>query len=241
MNFERKDFYDMDDLLSIVRILRSPEGCPWDRVQTHQTLRRNMLEEAYEAVEAIDLHDVSLLREELGDVLLQVILHCQISADEKEFTFSEVCNGLAQKLVFRHPHVFGNQQAANSEDALMVWEKQKREEKNQTTVSQTLQQVARSLPALMRAEKVQSRLVKGGFEADSSDVILQQLLQKLSDLEDGTITTTEEKASAVGNMFYGLVQLSRQFGIDPEEQLNQATNDVIEQVIALEQEQRAGF
>ena len=115
MDFERKDVYTMEDLLRIMEILRSPEGCPWDRAQTHESTRANFIEETYEAIEAIDTHDQPLLQEELGDVLLQVVLHCQIEKEAGGFDFADVVNGVAQKLVYRHPHVFGSSAAGNEE------------------------------------------------------------------------------------------------------------------------------
>ena len=118
VEFTPKTRYDIRDLLEIVRLLRAPGGCPWDRAQTHESIRANFLEETYEAVDAIDLKDADLLREELGDVLMQVVLHCQMETEQDRFTFDDVCNELCQKLVYRHPHVFGEAQAAGGEQAL---------------------------------------------------------------------------------------------------------------------------
>ena len=133
VDFECKSHYGIQDLLRIMELLRSPEGCPWDRAQTHQSIRRNMLEEAYEAAEAIDENDPAHLKEELGDVLLQVVFHARMAQEAGWFDFDDVVNGVAQKLVFRHPYVFGDGQAADADGALNAWERQKRQEKDQRT------------------------------------------------------------------------------------------------------------
>ena len=147
VNFQYMDSYGVEDLLHIMELLRAPEGCPWDQEQTHQSIRRNMLEEAYEAVEAIDEEDPEHLKEELGDVLLQVVFHACMAAEEGLFTFDDVVDGVAKKMVFRHPHVFGTVRAEDSVQALDTWDAQKREEKAQRTATDTLEAVARSLPA----------------------------------------------------------------------------------------------
>ena len=131
MDFVTKDFYSMADLLEIVEILRSENGCPWDRKQTHRSVSKNMIEEAYEVVDAILRKDVPALQEELGDVLLQVVFHAQMETEKGSFTFEEVVDGVAKKLVFRHPHVFGDQTASDGEAALATWEEQKKVEKHQ--------------------------------------------------------------------------------------------------------------
>ncbi len=151
VDFQCKDYYSMDDLLRIMELLRTPEGCPWDRAQTHQSIRRNMLEEAYEVAEAIDQQDPVHLQEELGDVLLQVVFHARMAQEAGQFDFGDVVDGICKKLVFRHPHVFGGVDARDSDAALTAWEAQKREEKGQKTAADTLDAVARSLPALIRA------------------------------------------------------------------------------------------
>ena len=132
------DRYGMDDLRKIMELLRAPEGCPWDREQTHQSIRRNMLEEAYEVAEAIDNQDFDLMKEELGDVLLQVVFHARMAEEAGLFTFDDVVDGIAQKMVFRHPHVFGTAHADNTEEALTTWDAQKQVEKDQRTAADTL-------------------------------------------------------------------------------------------------------
>ena len=130
INFTRKPRYGYEDLLEIIRLLRSPEGCPWDRVQTHRSIRRGMLEEAYEAAEAIDTDNAALLKEELGDVLMQVVFHAGIETDAGRFDMDDVCDGVVKKLLYRHPHVFGGVDAQDSDKALSTWEEQKKAEKD---------------------------------------------------------------------------------------------------------------
>ena len=160
VDFQYVDSYGIEDLLRIMELLRAPGGCPWDREQTHQSIRRNMLEEAYEAVEAIDEEDPEHLKEELGDVLLQVVFHARMAEEEGLFSFGDVVDGVAKKMVFRHPHVFGAVRAEDSEQALDTWDAQKREEKSQRTATDTLEAVARSLPALIRRRRSRARLLR---------------------------------------------------------------------------------
>ena len=155
VDFQYKDSYGVKDLEEIVRILRAPGGCPWDAEQTHQSIRRNFLEEAYEAVEAIDEGSPEHLEEELGDVLLQVVMHARMEQEAGRFDLDGVADGICKKLIFRHPHVFGG--AAATPDS---WEELKRQEKGQTTYTATLQSVAKSLPGLWREEKIQAKAEK---------------------------------------------------------------------------------
>ena len=161
----------MQDLLEIMRLLRSPDGCPWDREQTHRSIRGDFLEETHEAIEAIDREDLDGLQEELGDVLLQVVFHACIEEEKNGFTFHDVVDTLCQKLVMRHPHVFGNVDAADAGQALKNWDAIKRQTKKGKTQTQLLDGVPHSLPALMRAGKVLGRARRVGFETDGRDRI----------------------------------------------------------------------
>ena len=168
VNFQRKQRYGWEDLLTIMHLLRAPEGCPWDREQTHQSIRRNFLEETYEALDAIDRNDTPGMCEELGDVLLQVVFHSVMEEEQGRFTADDVVDGVAQKLVFRHTHVFGAAEAADSAQALEGWEAQKKKEKGFTSPADAVEAVPQTLPALWRAEKIVSRSVKAGFNWDSA-------------------------------------------------------------------------
>ena len=157
MNFPQKEKYTAEDLVSIVEILRAPGGCPWDREQTHASIRKNLLEETYEAVEAIDAQDTELLKEELGDVLLQVVFHAQLEREQGSFDFDDVCDGVVRKMIVRHPHVFGDVTVNGTRDVLRNWDAIKKATKHQTSQTEVLRSVASSLPALMRAQKVRHK------------------------------------------------------------------------------------
>jgi len=163
VRFEEKSDYTIDDLIEIMRILRSPEGCPWDREQTHATIKKNMIEEAYEAVEAIEQNDSAELCEELGDVLLQIVFHAQMAKESGEFDFDKVCDGICKKLILRHPHVFGEVKADTADKVLDNWAEIKKAEKGQADTADVMNAVARSLPALMRGQKIAKAAVKGGI------------------------------------------------------------------------------
>ena len=226
VNFQYKDRYDINDLLSIMALLRSPGGCPWDRAQTHQSIRRNMLEEAYEAAEAIDQQDPVHLKEELGDVLLQVVFHARMAQEAGQFSFDDVVDGVCQKLVFRHPHVFGASEAEGPDGALTSWEAQKRAEKGQKTAADTLDGVARSLPALIRAEKLQDKARKAGFDWDSAGPALDKLSEETEELRaavrDGT--NPEEE---LGDLLFAAVKAGRFLGLDSEQALHAACEKFI--------------
>ena len=165
IDFNPKDRYNMEDLTEIMALLRSPEGCPWDREQTHDSIRRNFIEEVYEAADAIDRRDDANLREELGDVLLQVVFHARIAQEGGRFDLSDVIDEVCKKLVRRHPHIFGGTAANTSEEALKNWDQIKKEEKGQKTAFQSLEQIPISLPALAYADKMQSSQRRLGLSA----------------------------------------------------------------------------
>ena len=227
VNFQYMDSYGVEDLLHIMELLRAPEGCPWDQEQTHQSIRRNMLEEAYEAVEAIDEEDPEHLKEELGDVLLQVVFHACMAAEEGLFTFDDVVDGVAKKMVFRHPHVFGTVRAEDSVQALDTWDAQKREEKAQRTATDTLEAVARSLPALIRAEKVQIKAAKAGFDWTSSLQALDKLEEEVRELRAALEAGQAADAphgirEELGDTLFMAAKIAQMSGVDPEDALHRA-------------------
>ena len=221
VDFHYANSYKMEDLLRIMELLRAPGGCPWDREQTHQSIRRNMLEEAYEVAEAIDQQDPAHLKEELGDVLLQVVFHARMAQEEGQFTFDDVVDGVCKKLIFRHPHVFGGVDARDSDKALTTWEEQKRAEKGQKTAGDTLDAVARSLPALMRAEKLQDKARKAGFDWPEAGPALDvgELRQAV---EEGTNPQEE-----LGDVLFAAVKVGRFLGVDSELTLHAACEKFI--------------
>ncbi len=233
VNFHSMERYCMDDLIQIMALLRAPEGCPWDREQTHQSIRSNMLEEAYEVAEAIDQGDPAHLKEELGDVLLQVVFHARMAQEAGQFSFDDVVDGICKKLIFRHPHVFGSVQAEDTRQALDTWDAQKREEKGQTTAADTLDAVARSLPALMRAGKIQEKARKAGFDWDSTAPALDKVREEAEELrqaaQDGT--NTEEE---LGDLLFAAVKAGRFLGLDSESALHAACEKFIRRFRAVE-------
>ena len=234
LNFTRKPRYDYNDLLEIVRLLRSAEGCPWDRVQTHQSIRRGLLEEAYEAAEAIDTEDTALLREELGDVLMQVVFHADIEKDAGRFTMDDVCDGVVKKLLFRHPHVFGDGQAETAERVGVSWEQLKRQEKGQKTAADTLDSVARSLPGTWRAEKLQRKAADAGFDWRSVDGALDKLDEEVRELHRA-VETNGNVPEELGDVLFAAVKVGRFCGVDPEEALHGTCEKFIRRFRAMEE------
>ena len=233
INFVRKPQYGYEDLLEIIRLLRSEDGCPWDKAQTHQSIRRGLLEEAYEAAEAIDNDDPVLLKEELGDVLMQVVFHADIESDAGRFTIDDVCDGVVKKLLFRHPHVFGSECEDSPESVPVSWDKLKRQEKGQKTVADSMDSVARSLPGLWRAEKLQSKAASAGFEWPDVQGARDKLEEEVSELrravEDGGNVPDE-----LGDVLFAAVKVGRFCACDPEDAVNGTCEKFIRRFRAVE-------
>ncbi len=218
VDFQYKSAYTVEDLRKIVKVLRGEGGCPWDREQTHGSMRRAMLEESYEVVEAIDEASAEHLREELGDVLLQVVFHADIEEDAGRFDLDGVADGIVKKLILRHPHVFGDVAVEDSAEVLRNWDAIKRKEKHQETTSDALEAVARSLPALWRAEKLQKKAVKAGYPLPEAEA-------------------PEAKApEALGDALFALVNAARLQKLDPEALLNEANDRFIQRFAEWEPE-----
>ena len=234
VEFQRKDFYSYEDFLEIMRLLRAPGGCPWDREQTHSSIRRNFLEETYEVLDAIDHDDASGMCEELGDVLMQVAFHAQIEAERGRFTMANVVDGVARKLVYRHPHVFGDVAVSGTGEVLRNWEDLKRKEKGQSTNTDALSAVARSLPALWRAEKVQKKAKKAGFDWPNIHGALDKLSEEISELKEAVDqgTNVEEE---LGDLLFSAVNVARFLKADPETSLHAATDKFISRFSLVEQ------
>ena len=216
-----KESYDCNDLIKIVGILRSPEGCPWDRAQDHHTIRNNFLEEAYEAVEAIDLESSALLREELGDVLLQIALHSQMEEEQGHFDFNDVCTGICRKMIGRHPHIFGSEYAANAAEAAQNWEQQKRKEKGLYSLEDRLRQVSGALPALMRAQKLISRAAASGCFEDPNDGMLRNCLED-------ALLADETDVQGWSRLLFLVCERMERLGISAEEALSRELDRMIE-------------
>lgn len=227
----RKDRYSFEDFVEIVRLLRSPGGCPWDQVQTHQSIRRNFLEETYECCEALDNDDPVLMQEELGDVMMQVIFHAGIEADRGRFTLEDVCDGACKKLIFRHPNVFG-------EETSQTWEDMKALEKGQKTHAQTLDAVSRSLPALWRSEKLVKKAQNAGFAWPNLEGALQKLDEEVAELKEAA-RQNSNFAEELGDVLFAVVCAAAMAQADPEMALHSACEKFIRRFTAMEQAARA--
>lgn len=233
-----------DQFVATIAALRAPDGCPWDRVQTHESIAHNMIEEAYEAVDTIEAGDVAHLREELGDVLLQVVLQSQIAADAGEFTIDDVCAEVNEKMIRRHPHVFGDAHAANASETLDLWDKVKQAEKGGADDAGVrreglLDGVPTGFPALMQAQKISRKAASAGFEWETLDDVWDKVREEIGELCEaydaapkaangkvdaaGSLSETVDPAAAVaavedefGDVLFSLVNVGRRMGVDAE-------------------------
>ncbi len=216
--------YGIAELLQIMQVLRSENGCPWDREQSHMSIRQDLLEECYEAVEAIDMNSVPMLREELGDVLLQVVFHCQIENEQGNFSFDDICDEVCRKLVVRHPHVFGEVSVENSDEVLRNWDSIKQQTKHQETASETLEGVCRALPALMYAQKLGKRAARAGMDWSSAEGAFDYIRRETDELEaamqQGSQQQIEEE---LGDLLFSCVNTARHLHVDAETALRSAS------------------
>ncbi|MGI6326639.1 MAG: nucleoside triphosphate pyrophosphohydrolase [Saccharofermentanales bacterium] len=248
-SFINQDRYTIDDLIEIMAFLRSDRGCPWDREQTHASLRKNLLEEAYEAIDAIDSGIPDKLCEELGDVLLQVVLHAQLATEAEQFDFNDVVQGICRKMISRHTHIFGQDRAASSGEAIDTWEKNKLVEKGHTSQAQVLQDVPRVLPALHRSFKVQQKAAQVGFDWDDAGGPLAKINEELEEIRKvwtGTQQAVAEGemqpeiadrqvAGEVGDFLFAAVNYARHLNVQPEMALNQSTEKFIRRFSRVEE------
>ncbi len=217
-------FTPLQQLLRIMARLRAPDGCPWDREQNHRTLRHTVIEEAYEVAAAINSGDDENLREELGDLLLQVVFHAQMASEEGRFDFDSVAQAIVEKLVRRHPHVFGAESASDSAAVLARWEEIKRAEKGEKMKS-ALDGVSEGLPGLMRAEKVQKRAAKVGFDWFTLPPVIEKVREEIGEAE-AAISKGEKDAieDEIGDLLFAVVNLARKAQVDGEVALQRATD-----------------
>ena len=213
LDFLCKESYDLRDFVALVSYLRSPNGCPWDQVQTHESIRRNFLEETYEACEAIDAGDLVHMREELGDVLMQVLFHTDIEREAGHFDIDDVADAACKKLVYRHPHVF-----RRDEPDAPDWDTMKQRERAQTTTAEAMDSVARSLPALWRCDKIQAKAAKTGFEWPDVHAALDKVDEETRELRAAVASgDTEAIGDELGDLLFAAVKVARFAGIDPEQ------------------------
>ena len=215
-------FSPLDQLLRIMARLRAPDGCPWDREQSHATLRAAVIEEAYEVAAAISADDDANLREELGDLLLQVVFHAQMASERGGWDFDAVATGIVEKLVRRHPHVFGSENAADSTEVLKRWEEIKREEKGVQHKS-LLDGISDGLPGLLRAEKIQKRAAKIGFDWNELPPVIAKIREELAEVE-AVLSDPQKAEEEIGDLLFSVVNLARKLKVDGEVALQNATN-----------------
>ncbi len=226
--FEFKEKYTVDDLRLIMKELRSDHGCPWDREQNHKSIRMDVLEEAYEVAEAIDSDNSDLLKEELGDLMLQVVFHSEIESEKGVFDMDDVADGICKKLIYRHPHVFGDVKVNGSADVLKNWDALKSKSKNEEKASDRLRSVPKLLPALMRSEKVGKRAANVGFDFTSTEEVIDRLKSEISELEAAIKSNSDIKIEEeLGDILFSCTNLSRFLKKDSEKALTFAINKFI--------------
>lgn len=223
----------IEDFIKTVAKLRAPDGCPWDKEQTHKSLKKYLIEETYETIDAIDKNDSAELKEELGDILLQIVLHAQIASESKEFSFNEIAESINKKMISRHPHVFSNTVVKNAEEVMVNWEKLKQEEKPDQ--KDIFSNIPKSLPALLKALKVSKKVAKVGFEWQNESELWEKLKSEVAELKE--VCKLEEKEKQVeelGDLLFMIVNIARWYKLDPEESLNKGIKKFIKRFNKIE-------
>lgn len=233
--FKPKDRFNVADLTHIIRLLRGPGGCPWDAEQTHQTIKKNLIEETYEVIEAINKNDKALLCEELGDLLMQIVFHSEMESETGSFSFDDVADGVCKKLIERHPHVFGSVEVSSVAEVLDNWDAIKRKSKGHDSTGQAMANVPRELPALMRSAKIQSKASSLGFDWPDVGGATDKLREEISEferaLDEGNSVSIFEE---FGDILFSAVNISRFAGIDPEEALTAAADKFLKRFLTVE-------
>ena len=235
LDFQFKDCYDMQDLLSIMKILRAPGGCPWDAKQTHQSIKKDLVEETYEVIEAINKEDNELLCEELGDLLMQIVFHAQMEEETGAFVFNDVTDGICKKLIERHPHVFGEVSVSGVDDVLTNWDAIKRKTKGQKTTGDSMLSVPRELPALMRATKLQKKAADVGFDWNDVSGALDKISEEAAELRTAIDNKDgDNMAEELGDLIFSVVNVSRFIKVDAEEALTAASDKFLARFVQVE-------
>lgn len=248
-DFIIKERYTIEELRALMAFLRSPEGCPWDREQTHDSIKKNLLEEAYEAIDAIDSEDPAKICDELGDVLMQVVFHAQMATEQGSFDFDDVLSGICRKLISRHTHIFAGDSSGTASEVLGLWEKNKKKEKGLKSQSQVLKDVPRSLPALQRSYKVQQKAAGVGFDWEDKHGPLEKIHEELAEIAQAELEaaaavkagemTAEQAgrivAGEVGDFLFAAVNYARHLKVQPEMALSSSTEKFIRRFTAVEE------
>lgn len=232
----------MERLLGVMRKLRAPDGCPWDIKQTHETLKSDLIEEAYEVIDAIESGNPSELEEELGDLLLQVVFHAQISSDAGEFEFDAVATGITDKLIRRHPHVFGEVNVSGADEVLQNWDTIKKTEKQEEGESpkSIVAGIPKHLPALQKAHQIQKRAARAGFDWDNIDDVFAKLHEEIDEVKEAISRNHEEDIrDEIGDLLFSVVNVSRYLGHNPEELLNHNIKKFVRRFLSVEEQVHA--
>ena len=233
----KKEKYTFQDLTELMEKLRSDEGCPWDREQTHESLKRYMVEETYEALEAIEDGDDAGIKEELGDVFLQVVFHSQIAKEEDRFDSSDVIDGICRKIIERHTHVFGEDIAEDSEAVLKNWDKIKNKSKGLKTHTEKIKKIPKTYPALLRSLKIQEKAAKAGFDWDEVDGAIDKTMEEIEEFMSAYKEHDQKgMRSEMGDLFFSLVNVCRFLEIEPEITLNETSDKFIRRFAFIENE-----
>ena len=238
VDFEMKDKYNVNDLVRIMEILRAPDGCMWDQAQDHHSIRQNFIEETYEACEAIDDNDTVHLKEELGDVLLQVVFHTQMEKEKGVFDLNDVADGVCKKLIFRHPHIFGDVKVGSTDEILSNWDDLKRKEKKQETDTSTLESVSKSLPSLIRAQKLQKKAAKVGFDWPDVSGALDKVEEELAEVR-AAIGGNGDIEEEIGDLIFAVTNVSRFVKVDSERAAEKTCNKFVRRFADMEKQAAA--
>ena len=232
-----KDKYSLEDLIELMKLLRSEKGCPWDREQNHESLKKYLIEETYEVLEAIDLKDKDKLCEELGDLLLQIVFHAQISYEHDNFSMDDIITGICRKIIMRHTHVFGSDIIKTPDGVVSNWELIKKKEKGMTTQTEVLKAIPNNLPSLMRSYKVQQKAAQVGFDWDNIEDVFNKVYEEIQELKDVYRSKNVERINdEMGDVFFAAVNLSRFLHVQPELALTQTIKKFISRFEYIEQE-----
>ncbi len=228
----KKKIYTFDDLIDIMKVLRGDNGCPWDKAQSHQSIKYALLEEACEAMESLDKKEPENFADELGDVLLQVVFHAQIASENGTFDINDVLHHICNKLITRHTHIFGDDKTENSSEALDLWEANKKAEKGLKTQTEIMEDVCSYLPQLIRAEKVQKKAAKVGFDWDDISGAYSKLKEEVDEVK--AASTPADIEEEFGDLLFSCVNVARFLKVNPEEALKKATDKFIRRFAQVE-------